>query len=99
MKYKIGFHPNGKTTVTDESGQQIPNLQESWLILFFKFLESRGVNPRECEFTLPMRSQIGSSILSVEATPIKTEEGWNWSTKFKREIIQQKEGGRVYAKN
>ena len=47
------FFNNGNTAATDVDGQQIPELQRSWLVLFAEFLEKQGVDPLQVEFMLP----------------------------------------------
>ncbi|MBU2249822.1 MAG: hypothetical protein KKD77_23950 [Gammaproteobacteria bacterium] len=62
----------GNTVVTDEK-EQIPELQESWLLLYVKFLESKGENPLEFTYHLPTMN-------NVEV--FKTSEGdYNWRKK------------------
>ena len=48
---EVWFFPNGNTAVT-EGGEQIPELQQPWILQFARFLESEGVNPLECIFHL-----------------------------------------------
>lgn len=43
----IFFFANGNTAVCDEDGQQMPELQEGWALLFARFLESRGYDPAD----------------------------------------------------
>lgn len=70
MRTDVLLFPNGNVAVLRD-GQQVPELQEPWLLHVVKFLESKGVDPLDCKFTLP-----GARV----ATIFKTTEGsWNWS--------------------
>lgn len=51
-KYKVMLMPNGGTAVFDEKGQQVPNLQVSWLVLYVRFLRTQGVDPEDCDIEL-----------------------------------------------
>ena len=62
------FFPNGQTVVTN-GREQIPELQQSWLVLFLKFLESRGEDPTRFEFKLPS---------GRTALVFKTDSGYNY---------------------
>lgn len=62
------FYPNGNTAVLDENGQR-PELQASWIALFFRFLKENGVDPCEQGFTLPDGKKAKAFI---------TENGYNW---------------------
>jgi len=64
---EVYFFPNGSTTVIDDVGQ-IPELQESWLLLFAKFLESKGIDPTQPVYHL----QTG------KAEVFKIPDGYNW---------------------
>jgi len=67
--YSVFFFQNGLTAVTDTK-EQVPELQKSWLLLYVKFLESKGFNPEEFEFNLPT---------GEKAYLLKTPEGsWTW---------------------
>ena len=50
---KIMFMDNGTTVVFSEGGNQMPDLQESWLLMYTRFLESKGFDPMEHQFELP----------------------------------------------
>lgn len=43
------FFPNGNSAVLDEEGQQIPELQKSWFLMFVEFLQSKGVKVEDIE--------------------------------------------------
>lgn len=63
---------NGNSAVFDSDDQQMPELQEPWILLFAKFLESRGVDPLSVEFKLQN---------SRTATFFRTSDGsLNWRT-------------------
>lgn len=64
------FAPNGVSAVFGPDGQQIPELQEPWIILFVKHLEEHGIDVLDCEFTMPN---------GRVARLFKTERGWNWN--------------------
>jgi hypothetical protein len=67
---KVVFFPNGQTAVFDEQGQQMPELQRSWLKLFADFLDDHDEDPTEFEFTMP-----DGRVVKV----LETESGWNWT--------------------
>ncbi len=71
MKKRVMFANNGNTAVMDKNGQ-IPELQESWLALFFKFLEAQGQDPQEFEFELP------SGLMAIPIKMPPSVGGWNW---------------------
>ena len=64
---EVYFFPNGNTAVTDNV-EQIPELQESWLLLFAKFLESKGIDPTQSIYHL----QTGDAVV------FKIPGGYNW---------------------
>jgi len=49
---KVIFFPNGNTVVF-ENGQQVPDLQESWFMLYVQLLAAIGIDPTEVEFVMP----------------------------------------------
>ena len=49
---KVIFFPNGNTIVF-ENGKQVPELQQSWLLLYVKMLTEQGIDPTTVEFVLP----------------------------------------------
>jgi len=60
--------PNGNTAAF-KNGEQVPELQKSWLIMYLQFLELNEIDPTKCQI------EIGSRIVR----PFKTEDGfWNW---------------------
>jgi hypothetical protein len=66
----IHFFANGNTMAFDKNGEQIPKLQQSWFLLYLKFLESEGIDVISPKYTLPN----GRS-----AAPFKTDGGkYNW---------------------
>lgn len=58
---------NGNTAVC-KNGEQVPDLQRSWLILFVEFLASMGEDPTSFTYELPD--------CTAEVFPI--EGGFNW---------------------
>jgi uncharacterized protein (UPF0305 family) len=52
MSIHVLFSINGKTQVVDQNGER-SDLQKNWIILFAKFLESKGIDPLGTEFVLP----------------------------------------------
>ena len=68
----IYFFPNGNTAVFDEHGQQVPELQDSWLLTILDWLQKNG---GEFEFDqIEIRLPSGS-----KAKPFRVEGGWNWN--------------------
>jgi hypothetical protein len=67
----IYFFPNGNTAVFNEEGEQVPALQESWILLYVKHLEAAGIDPTQCEVMMPD---------GYRARIFRTEEGYNWET-------------------
>lgn len=65
---KVMFFPNGNT-VAFRDGQQVPDLNESWLLLYVGLLVAAGIDPTEVEFTMPNASH---------ATVFEIEGGYNW---------------------
>lgn len=71
--HNVIFFANGNTAVFQD-GDQVPILQESWLLLFTKFLEEHGVDPLGCEFTLPF---------GTKATIFRRGDGkLNWKVEY-----------------
>ncbi len=67
---RILFFWNGNTAVFDENDRQVPELQVPWIVVFARWLEARGIEAGECEFTLPNGSM---------AVMFRTSTGdWNW---------------------
>ena len=67
----IIFFPNGNLMVFNDSGQQVPELQESWLLTMLIWLQQKG---GEFEFDkVEIRLPDGS-----KAKPFRIESGWNW---------------------
>jgi hypothetical protein len=70
---RIYFTRNGNTMVFGEDGQQVAELQEPWIVIFFQFLETKGIDPLECTFHMAD---------GIQAIPFRTSEGtWNWEFK------------------
>lgn len=64
----IMFFPNGNTAVFDKNGEQIGELQRSWLLLYVDFLIEQGIEPDGLVVELP----------HGKARIFKIEEGYNW---------------------
>lgn len=56
---KVMFFPNGNTACF-ENGRQVPELQESWFMLYVQLLAAIGHDPTQIEFTMPngMRAKV-----------------------------------------
>ena len=65
---KAIFFPNGNTRYFDQNGQQVPELQQSWLLLYVEFLKSKNIDPLTIEYELP----------NGKARLFKTDDGYNW---------------------
>lgn len=64
------FMRNGNTAFF-KNGQQVPELQKAWIILYFEFLEKHKINPLEVKFQFPDGSR---------AKAFKTStNGYNWN--------------------
>jgi len=50
---QVIFYPNGTTMFFDEHGQQVPLLQESWLILALRHLQEQGVDVTNLAVEMP----------------------------------------------
>ncbi len=73
MKVKtVLFFHNGNTAVFDRHGEQIPELQKSWFLMFVRFLKENGIDPLGLEFRLPNNST---------AELFEIPDGYNWSIK------------------
>ena len=64
----VMFFGNGATAVFIDE-EQVPELQQPWLIKFVEFLEEQGHDPMAFKYTLPNGSN---------AKLFRTESGWNW---------------------
>lgn len=69
VAYTVFFFENGNTAVCRD-GEQVPELQGSWLLKYMAFLESKGVDPLDCDILLP-----GGFKAAMFRT---TAGGWNW---------------------
>ena len=49
---KVSFFKNGLTAAF-EDGQQLPQLQESWFVLYLQFIAAAGFDPTEIDFFMP----------------------------------------------
>lgn len=66
---QVFFFNNGNTAVCDTTGQQVPDLQQPWILLFAEFLKSKGIDPEAADFMLPSGKM---------AHLFRTEAGLNW---------------------
>ena len=71
----IYFMPNGISAVFIDT-KQVPNLQESWIQLFFKHLLENGYDPLDFDIVMPD---------GKKAKAFKTEDGYNWKIKSPQE--------------
>ncbi len=53
MNYELFLFYNGVTAICDEQGNQVPELQVPWLLLYGQFLESKGIDPLLVKINLP----------------------------------------------
>ncbi len=66
---KVIFFPNGNTVVF-KRGQQVPDLQASWFMLYVGMVAAYGLDPTQIEFVMPDTSR---------AKVVETKEGgFNW---------------------
>jgi len=49
---KVIFFPNGNTVVFKD-GRQVPDLQESWFMLYVGMLAALEIDPTQVEFVMP----------------------------------------------
>ena len=49
---KVMFFSSGSTAAFRD-GQQVPMLQESWLMLYVQVVVARGIDPTELDIVLP----------------------------------------------
>lgn len=52
MKTKVLFFPNGNTAAF-QNGQQVPMLQESWLMLYVQMVVALGIDHADLDITMP----------------------------------------------
>jgi hypothetical protein len=71
---KVYFFLNGNTAFF-KGENQVPKLQEAWIILYIKFLEKNGIDPETCEFQMPS-GRIARPFRIKDAYTKKA--GWNW---------------------
>jgi hypothetical protein len=64
----ITFFSNG-ATMAFQNGQQVPEAQRGWFLIFVEFLEKQGIDPTQQIFLLPNGAQ---------AKVFRTEAGFNW---------------------
>ena len=67
-KAQIMLFGNGNSAVFI-GDKQSPKHQQSWFLMFVKFLEKNGIDVENSTFKLP----------NGDARLIKIKNGWNWS--------------------
>jgi len=65
---QVIYSPNGNTAVF-EDGEQVPELQESWIITHIEFLESKDIDVESLDIILPS---------GMHAKVFSTSNGYNW---------------------
>lgn len=74
---------NGNTSVF-RGGEQIPELQKSYLVLYAEFLKEQGVHLDDVEFTLPSGDKV---------TVLDSPDGYTWKElHVKRQQCSEKNG-------
>lgn len=64
---------NGNVAITDDKGEQIPELQSPWVSMIFDRILESGRDPLSFEYLLPD---------GRKAVPFRTTSGqWNWEVK------------------
>jgi len=71
---KVIFFANGNTAFCDAEGQQVPELQKSYMQLYCEFLVSKGIDPAGVEFNFPNGSKAKAFLIGVG-------DRWNWEFK------------------
>lgn len=66
------FFGNGNSAFFDENNRQVPEIQESWLLLYIEFLGERGIEPKDVEFIMPD---------GTKWEVFETGAGYNWRPK------------------
>mgnify|MGYP000523549413 CR=1 FL=1 len=61
-------------TLFSKDGEQVPELQQPWLVLYLREIQRHGIDPRDVE----IRMSGGQRVY-----PFVTDEGgWNWSMEY-----------------
>ena len=50
---EVFFFDNGNTAVFDENGDQMSDLQRSYIVMFAEFLKTKGFDPTKISYLLP----------------------------------------------
>ena len=66
--HSVFFFANGNVAVCDDTGNQVPELQESYLLSFVTKLEAAGFDPTHPIYHLP----------AGDARVVRTSAGYNW---------------------
>jgi hypothetical protein len=69
---KITFWPNGGVSVRDKDGNDLPELQRHWLLIYWDRLEQLGLDPTTIEF------QGLSNGAWVRFVPFKHDNDWSY---------------------
>ncbi len=69
---KVFLFNNGNSAFFDEKGEQVPELQRSWFLLYVVFLKEKGIDPTEVDFMLPCGR---AKIFEI---PEEHGGGYNW---------------------
>lgn len=77
------FFANGNAAVFHDH-EQVPILQEGWLLLFAHHLTARGEDPTDYELTLPD---------GLTWYYFKIPGGWNWTTDHEFAVRTKQRGG------
>ena len=69
---KVTLFQNGNSIAFDENGEQVPECQINYIIMYLKHIESLGIDPMEIE-------SIEIAAIGRYVQPIKLESGeWNY---------------------
>ena len=49
----VFFFKNGNAAVFDEHGNQMPDVQEPWLIVYLRYLKTKGGSMESIHFSMP----------------------------------------------
>ncbi len=69
---RVMIFSNGNMVVGDADGEQMPELQKSWMEMICEHFEAHGVDPSE----IPLIESMGEGL---QFKPFRVEGGWNWS--------------------
>ena len=75
MIKSLTFFPNGAVLIFDETGEQVPELQQGWMELYFDYLEKEGIDPTTIEIKAVLNDGEWKKI-------ILSKGKFGWSYKF-----------------